>query len=197
MVHAYTPHAVQQALLAGVRCIDHGHLLDEKTVAMMAERDTWWSLQPFLDDEDAIPVENPVSRAKQMRIIAGTDAAYALAKKHGVKLAWGTDTLFDAKLATRQGAQLAKMRRWFTSAEVLRMATSGNAELLAMSGERNPYPGALGVVQEGALADLLLVDGDPLADLDLLASPDTSLAVIMKDGRIHKNTLTDRTTRLP
>ncbi|HEY3867243.1 MAG TPA: amidohydrolase family protein [Actinocrinis sp.] len=192
MVHAYTPHAVQQALRAGVRCIDHGHLLDEKTVAMIAERDAWWSLQPFLDDEDAIPVESPASRAKQMRIIEGTDTAYQLAKKHGVKLAWGTDTLFDAKLATRQGAQLAKMRRWFTPAEVLRMATSGNAELLAMSGERNPYPGALGVVQEGALADLLLVDGDPLADLDLLASPDTGLAVIMKDGRIHKNTLTGR-----
>lgn len=189
MVHAYTPRAVQQALRAGVRCIEHGHLLDDATAAMIAEHDAWWSMQPFLDDEDAIPLENPVSRAKQLRVIKGTDTAYALAKKHGVKLAWGTDTLFDAKLATRQGAQLVKLRHWFKAGEVLRMATSTNARLLAMSGERNPYPGRLGVVQEGALADLLLVDGDPLADLELLASPEANLKVIMKDGKLYKNTL--------
>ena len=67
------------------------------------------------------------------------------------------------------------------------MATSNNAELLALSGNRSPYPGRLGVVEEGALADLLLVDGDPLADLDLIADPDNML-VIMKDGRIYKDT---------
>ncbi|HEX4790560.1 MAG TPA: amidohydrolase family protein [Actinospica sp.] len=189
LVHAYTPRAVQQALRAGVRCIDHGHLLDDTTVAMIAEHGAWWSMQPFLDDEDAIPLENPVSRAKQLKVIQGTENAYALAKKHGVKLAWGTDTLFDAKLATRQGAQLVKMRKWFRPAQVLRMATSANAELLAMSGERNPYPGKLGVVREGAIADLLLVDGDPLANLDLLATPETGLPVIMKGGRVYKNTL--------
>jgi imidazolonepropionase-like amidohydrolase len=76
------------------------------------------------------------------------------------------------------------MTRWFTPAEVLQMATSANAELLAMSGQRNPYPGSLGVVEEGALADLLLVDGNPLQDLSLVATPDTSFSVIMKDGRI-------------
>ena len=99
-------------------------------------------------------------------------------------------TLFDPVLATRQGAQLAKMTRWFTSAEVLRMATSTNAELLALSGNRSPYPGRLGVVEEGALADLLLVDGDPLVSIDLIADP-TNLVVIMKDGRIHKDTVPD------
>ena len=119
----------------------------------------------------------------------GANTAYALAKKHGVRLAWGTDTLFDAKLASRQGAQLAKMQRWFTPAEVLRMATHDNAQLLAMSGPRDPYPGRLGVVEEGALADLLLVDGDPLQDLSLVATPDRSFVVIMKDGRLYKNTL--------
>lgn len=139
LVHAYTPRAVQQAIRAGVRCIDHGHLLDDETVAMIAEYDIWWSLQPFLDDEDAIPLSAPGQRANQLLIVEGTDRAYALAKKHGVKLAWGTDTLFDARLASRQGRQLAKMSRWFTAAEVLQMATSRNAALLAMSGERNPY----------------------------------------------------------
>ena len=192
LVHAYTPRAVEQAIRAGVRCIDHGHLLDDETVAMIAEYDIWWSLQPFLDDEDAIPLSAPGQRANQLLIVEGTDRAYALAKKHGVKLAWGTDTLFDARLASRQGRQLAKMSRWFTAAEVLQMATSRNAALLAMSGERNPYPGRLGVIKEGALADLLLVDGNPLENLDLIATPATSLAVIMKDGQVHKNLLESR-----
>ncbi len=189
MVHAYTPRAVQQAIRAGVRCIEHGHLLDENTVVMMAEHGIWWCLQPFLDDEDAIPVPDPAGQAKQQEVNNGTDTAYALARRHGVKLAWGTDTLFDAHLASRQGAQLAKMTRWFSPAETLRMATSVNAELLALSGPRNPYPGVLGVVEEGALADLLLVDGDPLTDLDLIASPETSFPIIMKNGVIYKDTL--------
>jgi imidazolonepropionase-like amidohydrolase len=192
LVHAYTPRAVQQAIRAGVRCIDHGHLLDDETVAMIAEYDIWWSLQPFLDDEDAIPLSGPGQRAHQLLIVEGTDRAYALAKKHGVKLAWGTDTLFDARLASRQGKQLAKMSRWFTAAEVLQMATSRNAALLAMSGERNPYPGRLGVIKEGALADLLLVNGNPLDNLNLIATPATSLAVIMKDGQVYKNLLEPR-----
>jgi imidazolonepropionase-like amidohydrolase len=69
------------------------------------------------------------------------------------------------------------------------LVTYDNAQLLALSGPRNPYPGALGVVQEGALADLLLVDGDPLADLKLIADPGKNFVVIMKDGRVYKNTL--------
>jgi imidazolonepropionase-like amidohydrolase len=188
-VHAYTPRSVQQALRAGVRCIEHGHLLDEQTVAMLAEHDAWWSIQPFLDDEDAPPLLDPDSRAKYEQVVRGTDRAYELAQRHSVKLGWGTDSLFDAKLAARQGAQLAKMTRWFTPAQILRMATSTNAQLLAMSEPRNPYPGALGVVAEGALADLLLVDGDPLANIGLLSTPETSLTVIMKDGVIYRNTL--------
>ena len=188
MVHAYTPRSIQQALRAGVRSIEHGHLIDEATVAMIAERGAWWCMQPFLDDEDAVPVP-PSSRAKQMTIVAGTDTAYALAIEHGVKLAWGTDTLFSAELALKQGKQLAKMTRWYTPAQALTMATSTNAALLQLSGMRNPYPGVLGRVEEGALADLLLVDGNPLADIGLLADPETNLKVIVKDGAVVKNTL--------
>jgi len=67
------------------------------------------------------------------------------------------------------------------------MATGTNAELLAMAGKRNPYPGKLGVVEEGALADLLLVDGDPLKNIRLIADPAKNFVVIMKDGKIFKN----------
>jgi imidazolonepropionase-like amidohydrolase len=186
LVHAFTPHAAQQALRAGVRSIEHGFLLDDATAEMIAEHDAWWCLQPMLGDEDAITFTEPAKQAKMAKVIAGTDRAYELAKKHGVNLAWGTDTLFDTRLADRQGAQLAKMSRWFTPAQVLKMATSDNAALCAMSGPRDPYPGPLGVVEEGAIADLLLVDGNPLHDLQLLADPDRSLAVIMKNGTIVK-----------
>ena len=188
-VHAYTPRAVRQAIEAGVRCIDHGQLLDEATAKLMAEKGVWWSLQPFLDDRPSPHAEGSANRRKQLEMYKGTDTAYALAKKHGIRTAWGTDTLFDAQAATTQGAQLAKMVRWYTPAEVLRMATADNAELLALSGLRSPYEGKLGVVEAGALADLLLVDGDPLANIDLVADPARNFVVIMKDGRVYKNTL--------
>ena len=74
-------------------------------------------------------------------------------------------------MAKRQGAELAMLVRWYTPAEALAMATATNGELLQLSGLRNPYPGKLGVVEEGALADLLLVDGNPLEDIDLVADP--------------------------
>ena len=184
-VHAYTPRAIRTAVDAGVRCIEHGHLIDDETAAMLAEKDIWWCLQPFLNDEDAVPLP-PANQAKFQEMAAGTDTAYELAIKHRVKLAFGTDTLFDPKLATRQGAQLAKLTRWYTPAEVLQQATFRNAELLAMSGPRNPYPGRLGVVAEGALADLILVDGDPVADISLITRPDEAFTAIIKDGRLVK-----------
>ena len=186
-VHAYTPRAMQPAIRAGVLCIEHGQLTDEATVKIMAEKGIWWSLQPFLDDEVPFP-EGSARRKGQIEISNGTDTAYRLAKKYKIKTAWGADTLFDEKGARRQGAQLSKLVRWYTPAEILKMATADNAELLALSGPRNPYPGKLGVVEEGALADLLLVDGDPIANIKLIEYPEKNFVVIMKDGVVYKNT---------
>jgi imidazolonepropionase-like amidohydrolase len=188
-VHAYTPRAVRQAIEAGVKCIDHGHLLDDATAKLMAEKGVWWSMQPFTDDHPSRYPEGSANRRKQLEMYAGTDTAYALAKKYKLKTAWGTDALFDAAASARQGAQLAKMVRWYTPAEALKMATADNGELLALSGPRSPYPGKVGVVQEGALADLLLVDGDPIANIKLVEDPARNFLVIMKDGRIYKNAL--------
>lgn len=126
-------------------------------------------------------------------MMAGTDTAYKLAIKFKIKTAWGTDALFDPRIAARQNAILTKMVRWYTPAQVLKMATADNAELLALSGLRNPYPGKLGRVEEGALADLLLVDGDPIADIKLVDDPAKNFVVIMKDGKIYKNLITGDT----
>jgi imidazolonepropionase-like amidohydrolase len=139
------------------------------------------------DSQKILPAMSPESRKKAMQVFAGTDNAYRLAKKYKVKTAFGTDILFDARIASRQGAILAKMVRWYTPAEALEMATADNGELMALSGFINPYPGKLGVVEEGALADLLLVDGNPLENIKLVENPDKTFVVIMKDGVVYKN----------
>src|SRR6516162_1057884 len=186
-VHAYTPDSIKRSITAGVKCIEHGHLMDEATARLIAARGVWLSIQPLPEElANAFPPGSQ-QRAKAAEVFAGTDVAYRLARKHKLKTAWGTDILFSAALARRQGELLAKLERWYTPAEALVMATGTNAELLALSGKRNPYPGKLGAVEQGALADLLLVDGNPLENIDLIAHPAENFKVIMKDGRIYKN----------
>jgi len=188
-VHAYTPVSIQRAIAAGVKCIEHGHLMDEATASLIADKGIWLSTQAFPDEmADAFPAGSQ-ERAKAFEVFAGTDRTLGLAKKYKIKTAFGTDILFSPSLAKRQGELLAKFARWYTPAESLAMATGTNAQLLALSGKRNPYPGKLGVIEQGALADLLLVDGDPIADIKLVADPAKNFVVIMKDGKIYKNRL--------
>jgi imidazolonepropionase-like amidohydrolase len=163
--------------------------MDEPTARLIAEKGVWLSTQVFPDEmADAFPPGSS-ERAKALEVFAGTDKTLALAKKYKIKTAFGTDVLFSHRLAQRQGELLTKWVRWYTPAETLAMATGTNAELLALSGPRNPYPGKLGVVEEGAFADLLLVDGDPIANINLLEDPAKNLLVIMKDGKVFKNTV--------
>ena len=187
--HAFTPAAIERSVANGVRCIEHGLLMDEPTARLMSEKGIWLSIQPVPKElGDAFP-PGSVERAKFDEVVGGMDQAYKLAKKYKLKTAWGTDVLFSKELAQRSGAILASLARWYTPAEVLKMATADNAQLLALSGLRNPYPGKLGVVEEGALADLLLVDGNPLENLKLIEDPGKNFVVIMKDGKIYKNSL--------
>lgn len=186
-VHAYTPASIQRSITAGVKCIEHGHLMDEATAKLIAEKGVWLSIQPFPEDMANVFPPGSQERAKFAEVMTGMDVAFRMARKHKLKTAWGTDVLFSAALARRQGELLVKLDRWYTPAEALVMATSTNAELLNLSGKRNPYPGKLGVVEDGALADLLLVDGDPLTNFKLIADPAKNFVVIMKDGKVHKN----------
>jgi imidazolonepropionase-like amidohydrolase len=187
--HAFTPASIQRSIAAGVKVIEHGMLMDEPTARLIAEKGIWLSMQPLPEDlKLGFPVGS-VQRAKAEEVWPGIARTYEFAKKYKIKTAWGTDVLFSAALARQQGAILASLARWYTPAEALVMGTSTNAELLALSGKRNPYPGKLGVVEEGALADLLLVDGNPLQNIGLVADPDKNFLVIMKDGSIYKNTL--------
>ena len=182
-VHAYTPRAIRRAIEAGVKCIEHGQLLDEPTIRLMAQKGTWLSAQNLIPNTPSMTAER---RAKRKGVLDGTAQVWQWAKKHGVKLAWGTDILFEPELNFEQSRLILPLKQWFTPAEIVKLITHDNAQLLALSGPRSPYQGKLGVVEVGALADLLLVEGNPLANIDLVADPEKNFSVIMKDGVAYK-----------
>ena len=88
--------------------------MDEATAELMADKGIWLSIQPFLGDEDMVPLTGP-SRITQLQVFAGTDHAYQLATKHKIKTAFGSDLLFSKTLATRQGTMLTHLTRWYTN----------------------------------------------------------------------------------
>jgi imidazolonepropionase-like amidohydrolase len=122
-------------------------------------------------------------------VAEGTMRAYEMAQHFDVKTAWGTDILFSPQNTQNQLRHLAKLTRFYDSLTTLAMATGRNGELLAMSGNRSPYQGKLGTIESGALADLLVVDGNPERGLEFLSDPQANLRLIMKGGRVYKNTL--------
>lgn len=183
-VHAYTVESIRAAIDSGVKVIEHGQNLDEATVKYLADKNIWLSTQILEESTDP-----PMDLAKLDLVTANQSNVWKWALKHKVKLAWGTDRVMIPENMYLENADVTKLKQWMTPARALKMVTHDNAELCALSGRRNPYPGKLGVVQEGAYADLLLVDGDPIANFELIADPDKNFKIIMKDGKIYKNTL--------
>lgn len=184
-VHAYNTTSVRRSVDAGVKSIEHGQLLDEATVKYLKDKDVWLSTQVFEEFDDSY---TPLQRHKEHQVVQGESNVFKWAMKYKVKMAWGSDFFFQT-YGVAQNKQLVKLKNWMSPARALKMATHDNAQLMALSGIRNPYLGKLGVVQEGAYADLLLVDGDPTTNLDIIADPDKNFRIIMKDGKIYKNSL--------
>lgn len=184
--HAYNTKSVRRSVDAGVKSIEHGQLLDEATVKYLKDKDVWLSTQVFEEFDNTY---NPLQRHKEHQVVMGESDVFKWAVKYNVKMAWGSDFFFET-YGVNQNIQLAKLKKWMSPARALKMVTHDNAQLMAMSGIRNPYTaGKLGVVKEGAYADLLLVDGDPTQNLEIIADPVKNFRVIMKDGKIYKNTL--------
>ncbi|QCQ91998.1 metal-dependent hydrolase family protein [Rhodococcus sp. SGAir0479] len=186
--HVYNVAGIRRAVDAGVRSIEHGHLADEATVALLAEREVWLSMQPFAEDDHHYP--DPGRADKNRRICGGVEQVYRWARAHGVDVAFGTDLLLEPQSASRQSEMVARLADHYSNLDALRMVTSGNARLFRLAGERDPYREApFGVVAPGAWADVLLVDGNPVEDLSLLADPGKHLVVVVKGGVIVKNAL--------
>ena len=156
-------------------------------MALIAEKGVWLSMQPFTLEDNQYPTKE--QQAKHEMVVHGTDSTYQLAKKYKVNLAWGTDLLFNPANTVNENKGIGKLQKWFSNFEILKMVTHDNAKLLALSGSRNPYPGKLGVIEEGALADLILVEGNALEDVTLLENPEKNILLIMKGGQIYKNAL--------
>lgn len=185
-VHAYIPEGIRQAVEAGVKSVEHGNLLDEPTMKLIAEKGVY--LSPEILVYNNLPASlGPVRLAKGKQVLQGLDTMFELAKKYKVKIVFGTDVVWNAEDAKKQNDELVNRAKYFTNAEVLAQATSTAGELLQLSGAVNPYPGNIGVIAEDAFADILLVNGDPLEDISILANPEDNIALIMKDGKIYKN----------
>jgi imidazolonepropionase-like amidohydrolase len=190
MAHVYNNDGIRRAVDNGVKSIEHANLIDEKTMRYMKEKDAW--LCPQVIVYTFIPHGYTEDQAnKHRQAYAGIDNMFKIAKKIGYdNIVFSSDIITDPETMEKINDEFTYRAKWFTPVEILRQATSKSGELLAMSGPKNPYrAGPLGVIKEGAYADLLLINGDPLKDISILTKPDENLALIMKDGKIYKNTI--------
>jgi len=184
--HAYNDESVKRCIKAGVKDIVHGHLLSEEVVKMMAENDVWLGSlsSPFGLME--VPWFTEENRVKGRTILSGYENVMKLAKKHGVKMGFGTDAA--AGMVDTILYEFENRAKFFTPLEVLKQATSTNAELLRLCNSRDPYRAApLGVVEEGAWGDVLIYDANPLEDIMVVTKPEEHLKLIMKGGKVYKN----------
>ncbi len=188
-VHTYTDGSTRMAIEAGVKSLEHCNLLKEETVKLAAEKGAFISPQAALFMNPAPPSFTPAQVKRQQIAKDGLDNLMKACKKYNAKVLFGTDMVASVDSKQAQVTEFTLRTTWFSNAEILKQATSINAQVLELSGPRNPYPGKLGVIKEGALADILLINGNPLKDLKILLHPDKNLALIMKDGKIYKNTI--------
>ena len=184
MVHAYTARAINRALRCGAKTVEHGNLLDEASIDLFRENDAF--LVPTLSIYQALAdegVEAGLPEELYNKVFDVLDAgkrALDMAYSGGVKMAYGTDLL--GQMHRRQLDEFAIRGEIIPAIEVLRAATCNGADLLGRTGE-------LGEIAEGAAADLLVSEGNPLDDVSVMTTPETNLRLIMKAGRVYKNTL--------
>lgn len=189
-VHAQVDNAVVASLDAGAKTIEHGHIMEEETMVRMAEEGVFWIPQAFLALQDVSgnpQFQNPIQQAKLAAVNAGAKQAFEWGIKHGVKTAWGSDVFGGDEVFANFRQEFAFRDEFYEPIEQMHQITGLNGEMLAMSGLKNPYPnGPLGVIAEGAYADIILIDGDPSQDISLLMDSD-NVDLIMKDGVIFKS----------
>ncbi|TDG11840.1 amidohydrolase family protein [Seongchinamella unica] len=187
--HVYNSEGIIRAVENGVKSIEHGNLMSEKAMRLMKEKDVWLSPQVIVYTFHPLGY-NEEQKARHDQAFAGIDQMFTLAKKIGFEnIVFGTDIITSPEMIKRANEEFTLRTRWFDNVEILRQATSKAGRLLALSGRRNPYPGKLGVIEAGAHADLLLIEGNPLEDMSVMTEYEDKFDLIMKGGVIYKNTL--------
>ena len=190
MVHCHNSAGAQRALKAGVKSFDHMSCVDEETWKMLADAGAVASVQLKVaaDVATGYPKGDP-RQVKGAQCITACRDALKYAKKHGVTLGWGTDLLDSAENRDAQLKDLTMRTDYgFTSAELMIQATGNGGKTVAMSGKRNPY-GKVGVIEAGAMADILIYSKNPLEDIKVVEDHETTLKLVIKDGDIVKNLL--------
>jgi imidazolonepropionase-like amidohydrolase len=191
-VHAYLDESIVRAIENGVKVIEHGTLMTEKSARLIKEKDVFISpnCQVLNVSDDAIAFLSPASTEKFYQAKEGLDNQMALIEEFKLKTVFGTDLFGSPNNFKTTVKEFSCRERYFSPVEVLKQATSLNGEVLALTGKRNPYPeGPLGVIEKGAYADILLVKGNPLEGTAILEDYERNINLIMKDGVIYKNTL--------
>ena len=184
MAHAYSPRAVTRAVQAGVRSIEHGNLIDEATAKVMKQEGAW--LVPTLATYVALGAEgqrlgwSASMLDKLARVRDQGIEAIHIAKAHGVPMAFGTDLL--GAMHARQSEEFGLRSTALGAIEILQSATASAARLMRQEAH-------IGRLVAGAWADLLIVEGDPTRDITILSRPESALRLIMKSGKVYRNTL--------
>ena len=184
LAHAYTSDAIRRLVENGVRCIEHGLLIDEETAKLVADNDVVISTQlvVFRTLQD-LPGINERNLGKLKVVLEGQENLIRLIKKYDITTGFSTDFIQGGY--TMLMREFTERAEYWTPAEVLKQATSESAEVIRMIGKLNRW-GNFGEIREGWVADLLLINGEPLDDIAVLRDPESALALIMKGGEIVK-----------
>jgi len=182
--HAYTPEAIQRAVSNGVRTIEHGNLIDEKSAKLMAQKGAYMvaNLIAYYAMKERAGEFGMTSEmlAKNELVIDGGLKSLEICKRAGVKVGFGSDLL--GQLQIDQSREFLLRSEVLEPIEIIRQATLVGAEIVRMEGK-------LGVIEPGAFADLIVVDGNPVKNLGLFQEQGKHLSAIMKGGKFHKNRL--------
>ncbi len=186
--HVYNSKGIRRAITNGVKSIEHANLVDEETLLLMQENDIWLSPQVLIFENEIVGL-NADQQRKQQQALEGIDDMMKAVNKIGFeKIVFGADIVTNMGLLERIGEEFMLRSQWFEPIEILRQVTSRGGELMALSGPRNPY-GKLGVIEVGAVADILVVEGNPLEDISVMTQPRDNFKVILQGGSVYKNEL--------
>mgnify|MGYP003634743418 FL=1 len=189
LAHAYTSEAVRRLVDNGVRCIEHGLLIDDATAQFVKKNNVVISTQlvVFRALKD-LPGISQTNLDKLAVVLEGQENLIGLIKKYDITTGFSTDLIGGMyPMLTREFTERAL---YWSPAEVLVQATSESARIIRMSGKLNRH-GNFGEIKEGWVADMLLINGEPLHDISVLRDPESNLALIMKGGKIVKNTISE------